>query len=69
VKSLARANEMIRRLTALGCRFALDDFGTGSNSLTYLNALPIAGVKIDGSILESLAHDESDRLHRLFLEI
>ena len=133
LKSLAHANEMIRQLTPWGCRFALDDFGTGSNSLTYLNALPIARVKIDGSfvrdivtnprsqatvrgivelargfsidtvaefveneaiaekarslgvdyaqgyafgrpepldsVLESLAHDESQRLHRLFLEM
>jgi diguanylate cyclase (GGDEF)-like protein len=132
VASLARAAEMIRRLAPWGCRLALDDFGTGSNSLTYLNALPIARVKIDGSfvrdivtsqrsqatvrgivelargfsidtvaefvesesiaqkvralgvdyaqgyaygrpeplesLLESLAHDESQRLHRLFLE-
>ena len=133
VKSLAQANDMIRQLAPWGCRIALDDFGTGSNSLTYLNALPIARVKIDGSfvrdivsnaraeatvrgivelargfsidtvaefveneaiadkvrslgvdyaqgyafgrpepldsILESLAHDESRRLHRLFLEM
>jgi diguanylate cyclase (GGDEF)-like protein len=133
VKSLAHASEMIRQLAPWGCRFALDDFGTGSNSLTYLNALPIARVKIDGSfvrdivtnprsqatvrgivelargfsidtvaefveneaiaekarslgvdyaqgyafgrpepldsVLESLAHDESRRLHRLFLEM
>jgi diguanylate cyclase (GGDEF)-like protein len=133
VTSLARANEMIRQLAPWGCRFALDDFGTGSNSLTYLNALPIARVKIDGSfvrdivgnprsqatvrgivelargfsidtvaefvendaiaekvralgvdyaqgyafgrpeplesVLESLAHDESRRLRRLFLEM
>ena len=133
VASLGRANEMIRQLAPWGCKFALDDFGTGSNSLTYLNALPIARVKIDGSfvrdivtnprsqatvrgivelargfsidtvaefveteaiaeavralgvdyaqgyafgrpepldaVLESLAHDESQRLHRLFLEM
>ncbi|HTX05197.1 MAG TPA: GGDEF domain-containing protein [Steroidobacteraceae bacterium] len=133
VASLGRANEMIRQLSPWGCKFALDDFGTGSNSLTYLKALPIARVKIDGSfvrdivtnarsqatvrgivelargfsidtvaefveteaiaekvralgvdyaqgyafgrpeplesVLESLAHDESERLHHLFLEM
>ena len=132
VASLPRASEMIRRLAPWGCRFALDDFGTGANSLTYLNALAVARVKIDGSfvrdivtnprseatvrgivelarafsidtvaefveseaiaakvralgvdfaqgyafgrpepleaILESLARDESQRMHRLFLE-
>lgn len=133
VASLGRAQAMIDQLAPWGCRFALDDFGTGSNSLTYLNSLPIARVKIDGSfvrdiltnsrsqatvrgivelargfaidtvaefvenpsiaemarklgvdyaqgyafgrpepleqILESLSHDESQRRHRLFLEM
>jgi len=54
LSSLAQANELIRQLTKWGCRFALDDFGTGSNSLTYLKALPIARVKIDGSFVRDI---------------
>lgn len=54
VDSLARASELIRRLGQWKCRFALDDFGTGSNSLTYLNTLPIARVKIDGSFVRDI---------------
>ena len=54
VSNLARAAEMVKRLSALGCRFALDDFGTGSNSLSYLKALQIYRVKIDGAFVRDL---------------
>ncbi len=54
VSSLTRAEEMIRRLAPLNCRFALDDFGTGANSLAYLNALSIARVKIDGTFVQDI---------------
>lgn len=54
VTNLARANDMIHRLNAMGCRFALDDFGTGSNSLTNLKSLDIARVKIDGSFVRDI---------------
>jgi EAL domain-containing protein (putative c-di-GMP-specific phosphodiesterase class I) len=132
ISNLVNAQQMVIRLGALGCQFALDDFGTGVNSLSYLKALRVNRVKIDGSfvrdiltdrnskatvkatvelarglgietvaeyvendaiarevrrlgvdyaqgyaygrpeplaeVLESLAHDESQRLHKLFLE-
>jgi diguanylate cyclase (GGDEF)-like protein len=70
VSSLARAEEMIRRLAPLNCRFALDDFGTGSNSLAYLNALPIARVKIDGTFVQDiLANSRSQATVRGIVEL
>jgi EAL domain-containing protein (putative c-di-GMP-specific phosphodiesterase class I) len=54
VISLGRANDMIARMTAMGCRIALDDFGTGSNSLAYLKGLHITRVKIDGSFVRDV---------------
>lgn len=54
VTSLGRASDMIARLAAMGCRIALDDFGTGANSLTYLQGLQVARVKIDGSFVRDI---------------
>jgi diguanylate cyclase (GGDEF)-like protein len=54
ITNIARANQMVTRLGALGCRFALDDFGTGANSLSYLKALQVYRVKIDGSFVRDI---------------
>lgn len=70
VKSLAQATEMIRRLAPWRCRFALDDFGTGANSLTYLNTLPFARVKIDGSFVRDiLTNPRSEATVRGIIEL
>jgi diguanylate cyclase (GGDEF)-like protein len=58
ITNLPRANEMIRKLGALGCRLALDDFGTGANSLVSLKSLQIARVKIDGGFVRDIVTDQ-----------
>ncbi len=60
--NLARANEMIHQLNAMGCRLALDDFGTGANSLTNLKSLDIARVKIDGSFVRDILTDQRSQV-------
>ena len=54
VRDLGRAQEFVRRVRALGCRFALDDFGTGFCSFAYLKSLDVDYFKIDGGFVRDL---------------
>lgn len=61
VKDLVRAENWIRRLKKLGCSFALDDFGIGFSSFYYLRHLPVDFLKIDGSFIQNLDQDSTNR--------
>jgi diguanylate cyclase (GGDEF)-like protein len=61
ITNLARAQQMVSRVRSLGCEIALDDFGTGANSLTYLKALEVGRVKIDGSFVRDILSDRNSR--------
>jgi EAL domain-containing protein (putative c-di-GMP-specific phosphodiesterase class I) len=59
VTNLGRAKQLIDSLKSSGCQFALDDFGTGANSLTTLQNLQIAKLKIDGSFVRNVMTDRN----------
>jgi len=70
VTNLARANDMLQKLRALGCQFALDDFGTGANSLTILKALQIGRVKIEGNFIRDIvSNSRSQATVRSIIEL
>ena len=58
VSNLEHAQRLMARLAEFGCRFALDDFGTGLSSLAHLKALNFSVLKIDGSFIRDILHNE-----------
>lgn len=60
INNIADAADLMRELKKIGCRFALDDFGAGHAGYHYLKHLPLDFVKIDGSFVRDMAHNEND---------
>ena len=52
-----RALAMLGELRSRGFEITIDDFGVGYSSLSYLQRLPVSGVKIDRSFIVSLPVD------------
>jgi diguanylate cyclase (GGDEF)-like protein len=70
VSNLEHAQRLMARLVEFGCRFALDDFGTGLSSLAHLKALQFSVLKIDGSFIRDILHNErSDSLVRAVTQL
>ena len=59
---MASAEQLMREIRELGCRFAMDDFGVGFSSFYYLRELPLDIVKIDGSFIRQLPNSPEDRI-------
>jgi diguanylate cyclase (GGDEF)-like protein len=53
-----RARDLLLSLRRHGVQVSIDDYGTGFSSLTYLRNLPVQELKIDRSLIGSVATDE-----------
>lgn len=70
ITRLAEAARFIAQMRALGVRIALDDFGAGASSYSYLKALPVDVLKIDGQFVRALMTDPLDQVAvRSFVDV
>ena len=54
--------EFVSEVKELGALIYIDDFGTGYSNFDYLVKLHPDGVKIDGSLIKNILHDENAKI-------
>jgi len=62
IANLDHARSVCEQLRAMGARIALDDFGSGFSGFSYLKAMQVDVLKIDGQFVKGLASSPVDQL-------
>ena len=67
---LVRIASVLAELRALGVCTILDDFGVGASSLGFLSELPVAGLKLDRTLVRNLdGRNSADRVLQMILTL
>ncbi len=61
IQDIEESTRFVSSLRDMGCRIAIDDFGAGYTSFRNLKTLNVDMVKIDGSFIDTLAHNSDDQ--------
>jgi diguanylate cyclase (GGDEF)-like protein len=62
VEDFETAANFADRLTEFGCEVAIDDYGSGFGPFEYLKHFPFDVIKIDGTFVRDIAHNDADQL-------
>jgi diguanylate cyclase (GGDEF)-like protein len=62
VEDYDTAGAFADRLTEFGCEVAIDDYGAGFSPFAYLKKVPFDVIKIDGTFVREMSHNDADQL-------
>lgn len=62
IENFEHIDIFIKEMKAFGCKIAIDDFGTGYSNFEYLMKLNADFIKIDGSLIKNIEHDDNSKV-------
>ncbi|MDZ7817404.1 MAG: bifunctional diguanylate cyclase/phosphodiesterase [Aliarcobacter sp.] len=65
IENYGEVVNFITQIKALGAKIAIDDFGTGYSNFEHILKLNVDFIKIDGSLIKNIEHNEK---HRIIVE-